>query len=122
MRQMCLRHRFRIENLLRGLINIKTTRTGRDVDSLILQGDNKNIHKVPMHTTLARGWIPSRSCQNFQTSQLVFITVQITDIGGNVEWQKRALSRSGHYVIRRSAVNMFTPVSDIGQWTIASIT
>ena len=40
---MCLCHWFGIENLFCGLVDIETTRAGSDVDSLILQSDDKNV-------------------------------------------------------------------------------
>ena len=50
-----------------------------------------NLHEIAMHTALARGWIPGRSSQNFQTSQLVFQTFLVC-IGSDMKWQQRTLS------------------------------
>ena len=43
---MCLSHWFGIENLFCGLVDIETTGAGSDMDSLILQSDDKNVPEL----------------------------------------------------------------------------
>jgi hypothetical protein len=43
---MCLSHWLGIENFFCGLVDIETTGAGSDVDSLILQSDDKNVPEL----------------------------------------------------------------------------
>ena len=43
---MCLSHWFGIENLFCGLVDIETTGAGSDMNSLILQSDDKNVPEL----------------------------------------------------------------------------
>ena len=86
MAQMSLRARLRIEDFIRSLVHIKTTRGRCNVDFLVLKGGHGDVHEVAVHPPPSRGRIPGGGRQDLQTGQLVFAVV---DIVANVRNMQR---------------------------------
>lgn len=51
------------------LVQVKAPRGRRDADLPVLSRDHKQVHEVPMHLAVPRGWVPATHGEHFQALQ-----------------------------------------------------
>ena len=107
MREVSRSRRLGIEDLLRGLIHIESPWRSGDVDALVLQSVDENVHEIAMHFPVTRGRVPGGSGEHLEASQLVVLLGIIGRVIGQVQWhQRRPIFGRRHDEIRRRAIDV----------------
>ena len=71
-----------VKLVLCDLVDVEASGGGGDVEPLVLQGDDKDVHQVSVHPSLARWRVPSRRRQDLEAGHPLGFLV------GRVQWQQ----------------------------------